>query len=224
MTKPASENHNWKDNPQHVVALFKLVKEHIDRYDRNKWALKNKFTPADWNTADSKVALDSIVEDLIIVYDDETFSAGGCEMMIKNAISIQDNRDVPQNLKVSARIGALEAGFISDDDLEYITLMDDPDNNINFKIVNGELTPEQLLEHFDNPLAKNILMYQYPMYHKGVAFTTVLKLHNLKLKDMPKYIKDEALAVMKDVDNAFTQFVKSKAIIEPYVLKTMVAA
>lgn len=217
------ENHNWKDNHNHIVALFKLVKEHIDRYDRNKWALKNRFTPVDWDTAESKEALASIVEDLIIVFEDETFSVGGCEMMIKNAISIQDNRAVPQNLKVVAREAALEAGFINDEDLEYITLMDDPDNNLNFRIVNGEFTPEQLLEHFDNPLAQNVLRYQHLKYNKGVAFNAVLAMHNLKLKDLPKYIKDEASKAMKDIDNALTQFVMSKSIIEPYVIKRMAA-
>lgn len=221
MLKLYTENHNWKDNHNHTVALFELVKVYIDKYDRSKWALKNRFTPTDWDTADSKEALNSIVEDLIILFDDDTFSVGGCEMMIKNAISIQDNRSVPQSIKAVARGAALEAGFINEDDLAYINMMDDPENTLNFKIVNNEFTPEQLLEHIDNPLAQYVLKYQHLKYNKGDAFIGVLKLHNLKLADLPKHLKEEAKKVMKDFDNAYIQFIKSKIIIEQYVIKKM---
>lgn len=205
MTKLYSENHDWKNNPSHTIKLFQLVVEHIGKYDRSTWALKNRFTPANFNTAESKEMLNDIVTDLIIYFDDETFSDGGCELMIKSAISICDNRNVPESLKESAREAAVDAGFLTYEDYDYLSLLDDPDNMLNVKIINGELTPEQMVNYLDNDLVKNVLIQNYPNYNRGTAFKIVLDMYGLSLKNIPTYIKNQAKKSMKLSDNAYIQ-------------------
>jgi hypothetical protein len=216
--KPSNlDKHSWTYNEK--VTLFKLLVAHINKYDRTKWKMKYATSPIDYNTEEEFQVFSNIVEDLKCTYEDESFNINGCKFVIQYAISIGDKLSTKQKQKDESRMAALEAGFISDDDFDYISELEDPANEINMKIINNELTPEQMVVYIDKEWVKNVLIQNYPKYSRGEAFNAVLNIHNIKLKDLPKSLKAKAYRIINDFDNAYIQLSKSKSIIEDYILE-----
>ena len=208
-----SNQTTWSYEKQ--VSLFKLVTSHFDKFDRNNWKMKYASSPLDFNIAETKNIYENIVEDLKIEFNDDIFNVNGCMFVVGYAISICDNLGTYESRKDEARLAALDAGFIDDNDLDYIIEFDNIDSDdFGRKLISQQLTPEQLVGRLDDSRVKVILTRDYPKYRMCEAYKAVVDFLSLDNKEITKKIKAEIKSTLKETDNAFTQLTKCKSILE----------